>query len=52
MKTYKVITTLCAPIVVTASSRYDAIRVARIKTGWSRLTLKGFTKEVISCKQY
>ena len=52
MKQYKVITTICAPIVVRASSRYDAIRMARIKTGWTRLTVNGFLKEVVSCKQY
>ena len=52
MKQYKVITTVCAPIIVRASSRYDAIRMARIELGYKRLTLKGFTKEVVSCKQY
>ena len=52
MKQYKVITSFCAPVVVSASSRYDAIRIARLELGYKRLTLKGFSKEVISCKLY
>ena len=49
---YKVITTFTPPIIVFASSRYDAICTARINAGWSFISLKGFTKDVISCKQY
>ena len=52
MKLYTVITTSRTPIVVRASSRHDAIRIARIELGYKRLTLKEFSKEVVSCKQY
>ena len=52
MKQYKVITSFCAPVIVSASNRHDAIRMARVELGCKRLTLKDFAKEVVSCKQY
>ena len=52
MKTYKVTTTICAPVIVRASNRHDAIRMARVELGCKRLTLKDFAKEVVSCKLY